>query len=98
MKIKIRRMIEQRSERRKNIGRKIKALREENGISIQRIADSLDMGEKNYIRIEEGKFSTVKEILKAYFSAIGLLIAKTEKDDFIKRIISEEVTDEQTED
>jgi transcriptional regulator with XRE-family HTH domain len=71
MKIKIRRMIEQRSERRKNIGRKIKALREENGISIQRIADSLDMGEKNYIRIEEGKFSTSHKTLGKIAELLG---------------------------
>jgi DNA-directed RNA polymerase beta subunit len=62
------------------------------------ISKMLTKASDEEICIEEGKFSTVKEILKAYFSAIGLLIAKTEKDDFIKRIISEEVTDEQTED
>lgn len=71
IKLQFRKMIEQRLERRKNIGNRIKALREENGITTQRIADCLDMGEKNYIRIEDGKFSTSHKTLGKIAELLG---------------------------
>ena len=56
---------------RKRIGLRIKALREQQNLSSQQIAEAIKMSENNYLRIEEGKFSVSVDKLEEIAVLLG---------------------------
>lgn len=56
---------------RKNIGLKVKQLREEAGLTQQQLADKAGITVKNVSRIELGLYSTGQDILSKVAAALG---------------------------
>lgn len=63
--------IRNNTEERQKLGKRIKELREQQGMTQQDLADKTGLQRSNIARIESGKYSTGQDILSKIAAALG---------------------------